>query len=47
MRVDRFKLAAGVLLALGSLLTAISVQSIPRYSARYGQTCNLCHVNPA
>jgi len=33
----------GVLLALG----ASEAGAVPRYSARYGQKCALCHVNPS
>lgn len=34
------------MMALISGLIAMKVQAVPRYSARYGQDCSLCHVNP-
>jgi hypothetical protein len=36
--------AAVLLVVLGAL--APTADAIPRYSARYGQACTLCHVNP-
>src|SRR5258705_8828014 len=32
------------MLAIAVALGAFQAQAIPRYSARYGQTCALCHV---
>jgi hypothetical protein len=34
------------LLLVGSTALAPPARGLPRYSARYGQTCGLCHVNP-
>lgn len=31
---------------LSTLLWAPAVQALPRYTAQYGQSCTLCHVNP-
>ena len=46
MTLGRFR-GAAVLLAVGaSLFAAATAYTVPRYSARYGQDCNLCHVNP-
>lgn len=28
------------------MLALVAARAVPRYSARYGQTCGLCHVNP-
>jgi len=36
-----------VLTALLILLTVAAAQALPRYGARYGQKCLLCHVDPA
>ena len=38
-------LTAAALLTLAAL-TATPVQALPRYTAVYGQSCVLCHVNP-
>ena len=44
--------AAGILCAVGSVLASMygfpapEALALPRYSARYGQSCALCHVNP-
>jgi hypothetical protein len=45
-RRSRIGIAAIVTMALISGLVAITVQAVPRYSARYDQDCALCHVNP-
>lgn len=40
---------AGLLLlatAIGNGLAPTEAQALPRYSARYGQTCALCHIDP-
>jgi len=42
----RFGLAVAVVLAGVNAIGALRVQAVPRYSARYEQTCALCHVNP-
>ncbi len=36
-----------LLLLLMALVTASTALALPRYSAQYGQSCHLCHVNPA
>ncbi len=36
-----------VTLALASVLPALRAGAVPRYSARYEQKCELCHVNPS
>ncbi len=35
-----------LMVVAGWLLTALDAAALPRYSARYGQSCHLCHVNP-
>ena len=39
-------LIVGALLSLVPVLAASVADAIPRYSARYGQDCNLCHHDP-
>jgi len=47
MHSGRFWFAFLVIAAAGLCLVVANAYTIPRYSARYGQDCNLCHVNPA
>ena len=46
MHSGRFWFAFLVIAAAGLCLVVANAYTIPRYSARYGQDCNLCHVNP-
>ena len=47
MHSGRFWFAFLIIAAAGLCLFVANAYTIPRYSARYGQDCNLCHVNPA
>jgi hypothetical protein len=46
MHSGRTKLTSIVVAAAGLCLAAANAYTIPRYSARYEQDCNLCHMNP-
>lgn len=46
MRVHRFRAGFILLVVAGSLLTFANAYTVPRYSAKYEQDCNLCHFNP-
>ena len=46
MHSGRFWFAFLVIATAGLCLVVANGYTIPRYSARYGQDCNLCHVNP-
>jgi hypothetical protein len=47
MQSGRFWFAFLVIATAGLCLVVANAYTIPRYSARYEQDCNLCHVNPA
>ncbi len=47
MRIQSFRAAVAVLAAAASVFAAATAYTVPRYSARYGQDCSLCHFNPA
>jgi hypothetical protein len=44
--VREHRLAAGILIGVGVVGFAVNAYTVPRYSARYEQSCNLCHYNP-
>jgi hypothetical protein len=44
--MNTFKIAAVVLALAAVAFAASTPYAVPRYSARYEQDCNLCHVNP-
>ncbi len=45
--VRPFARAVGAILGVLIALSASQAGALPRYSARYGQKCALCHVNPS
>ena len=47
MHSGRTKLTCIVVAAAGLCLAVANAYTIPRYSARYEQDCNLCHMNPS
>jgi hypothetical protein len=47
MHSGRFWFAFLIAGTAGLCLVVANAYTIPRYSARYGQDCNLCHMNPA
>lgn len=44
--MNTFRLTAAVLVLAGLIFAVSTPYAIPRYSARYEQDCNLCHINP-
>lgn len=46
MSLGRARTAAVLITAGASCFAVATAYTVPRYSARYGQDCNLCHVNP-
>ena len=46
MRSVGFGKAVAALSVMGMLFAAVIAHTVPRYSARYEQDCNLCHFNP-
>jgi hypothetical protein len=47
INVRRTIVAAAAIAVLAGALPVLRVGAVPRYSARYGQRCGLCHVNPS
>ena len=43
---NAFRTAVVTAVLVASALVARNAYTIPRYSARYGQECSLCHMNP-
>jgi hypothetical protein len=44
--MSTFRITAAIMVLGGTVLAISTPYAIPRYSARYEQDCNLCHINP-